>query len=87
MVTEHGFLTKVPSHTFTNNTFVPTSGATCHMRSSLEGMFDMKPCVTDIMVGNNENKASVSKGQYKGIFLQKYGTTVDIVLQAVLYIP
>jgi hypothetical protein len=31
--------------------------------------------------------ASVSKGQYKGIVLQKYGNTVDIVLQDVLYIP
>jgi hypothetical protein len=39
------------------------------------------------MVGNNETMASVSKGQYKGIVLQKDGTTVDIVLQDVLYIP
>jgi hypothetical protein len=57
------------------------------MRGSLEGMFDMKPYVTDIMVGNNETMASVSKGRYKGIVLQKDGTTVDIVLQDFLYIP
>jgi hypothetical protein len=87
MVNEHGFFTKCPNHTFTNNTFIDESGATCHMRGSLEGMFDMKPYVTDIMVGNNETIASVSKGQYKGIVLQKVGTTVDIVLQDVLYIP
>jgi hypothetical protein len=53
LVAEHGFLTKGPSHTFTNNTFIADSGATCHMRGSLEGMFDMKPFVSDIMVGNN----------------------------------
>jgi hypothetical protein len=39
------------------------------------------------MVGNDETMASVSKGQYIWIVLQKYGTTVDIVLQDVLYIP
>jgi hypothetical protein len=47
----------------------------------------MKPYVVDIMVGNNDSMASVSKGQYKGIVLQKDGTTVDIVLQDVLHIP
>jgi hypothetical protein len=57
------------------------------MRGSLEGMFDMKPNVTDIMVGNNETKACVSKNQYKGIVLQTDGTTVDIALQDVLHIP
>jgi hypothetical protein len=47
----------------------------------------MKPYVTDIMVGNNETTAGVSKGQYKGIFLQKDDATFDIVLQDVLNIP
>jgi hypothetical protein len=57
------------------------------MRGSLEGIFDTKPSVTDIMLGNNETMASFSKGQYNGIFQRKDGTTVDIVLQDVLYIP
>jgi hypothetical protein len=51
MVTEHGFITKGPSITFTNNNFIADAGATCHMRGFLEGMFDMKPYVTEIMVG------------------------------------
>jgi hypothetical protein len=86
MVTEHGFFTKGPSHTFANNTFIADSRATCHMRGSLEGMFDRKPYVTDIMVGINETMAIVSKGQYKGIVLQKDGTPADNVFQDVLYI-
>jgi hypothetical protein len=56
------------------------------MRGSLEGMLDMKPYVTDKMVGNNEAMESVSKGQYKCIVIQKDDTTVDVVLQDVLYI-
>jgi hypothetical protein len=43
--------------------------------------------VTDIIVGNNETMSSVSKGHYKGLLLQKKGTSVDITLQDVLYIP
>jgi hypothetical protein len=39
------------------------------------------------MVGNNETMSNVSKGQYKEIVLQKDGTTGDIVLQDILYIP
>jgi hypothetical protein len=43
--------------------------------------------MSHIMDGNNETMESVSKGQYKGIVLQKDGTTVDFVLQDFLYIP
>jgi hypothetical protein len=73
MVTDHGFLAKDTSHTFTNNTIIADSGATCHMRVSLDGNFDLKPYVTDIMSGNNDAMAIVSKVQYKGIVLQKDG--------------
>jgi hypothetical protein len=57
------------------------------MRGSLEGMFDLKPYVTDIMVGNKNTMSSVSKGHYIGLILQKDGTSVEITLQDVLYIP
>jgi hypothetical protein len=62
MVTEHGFLTKGPSNTFTNITFIADSGATCNMRGSREGMFNLKPHGTDIMVVNDEIMSSDSKG-------------------------
>jgi hypothetical protein len=87
MVTERGLLTKGPSHIFTKNTFFADSGATCHMHSSLEGMFDLKPYVTARMVGKNEIMASVFKGQYKGIMLKNDLTSVVITLQDVLFIP
>jgi hypothetical protein len=87
MVNEHGFLTKGTRHTFTNNTFIDDSGATCHMRSSLEDVFDLKPYVIDIMVDDKETVSSVSKGHYKGLVLQKDDTSVDINLQDALYMP
>jgi hypothetical protein len=87
MVSAHGFRSKGPSHTITNNTFIFDSGATCHMCGLLEGMFDIKPFITDIMEGSNEVKAIVSIIQYKGIVLLNDGTSVDITLQVNMYIP
>jgi hypothetical protein len=61
-LTEHRLFTKNTTTTFSPNTFIADSGATCHMRGSLEGMFNLRPHVTEIMVGNNEVISSVSLG-------------------------
>jgi hypothetical protein len=71
-LTEHSLFTKNIPKTFSPNTFIA------------EGMFNLRPHVTDIMVGNNEVMTSVSIGQYKGLVL---GTTMDLTLKDVLYIP
>jgi hypothetical protein len=72
---------------FTSNTFIADSGATCHMRGSLEGMFNLKPYVTNIMVGNDEAMSSVSMGNFKGLVIKPDGSTMDLTLKDVLYIP
>jgi hypothetical protein len=41
-LTEHSLFTKNIPTTFSPNTFIADSGATCHMRGSLEGMFNIK---------------------------------------------
>jgi hypothetical protein len=86
-LTEHSLFTKNIPTNFSPNTFIADSGATCHMRGSLEGMFNLRPHVKDIMVGNNEVMTSVSIGQYKGLALKADGTTMDLTLKDVLYIP
>jgi hypothetical protein len=70
MALDHTLRSKGMNTTFTSNAFIADSGATCHMRGSLEGMFNLKPYVTDIMVGNNEAMSSVSMGNYQGICCQ-----------------
>jgi hypothetical protein len=50
-------------------------------------MFNIKPYVTDIMVGNNEAMFSVSMGNYKGLVFKPDGRTMDLRLKDVLYIP
>jgi hypothetical protein len=64
MALDHSLLSKSMNTSFTSNTFIADSGATCHMRGSLVGMFNHKPYDTDIMVGNNEAMSSVSMGNY-----------------------
>jgi hypothetical protein len=86
-VTAHNLLSKRLTSHFTPNTFIASSGATYHMQGSLEGMFNLKPHVTDIMVGNNDTMSSVSKGDYKGLVMQKDGSSFEVTLQDVLYIP
>jgi hypothetical protein len=81
-LTEHSLFTKNATTTFSPNTFIADSGFTCHIGSSLEGMFNLRPHITDIMVGNNEVMSSVSIGQYK-----TDGSTMDMTLKDELYIP
>jgi hypothetical protein len=86
-VTEHNLLSKGLTSHFPPNTFIADAGASCHMRGSIEGMFNLKPHVTDIMVGNNETMSSVSKGNCRGLVMQKDGSSIEVILQDVLYIP
>jgi hypothetical protein len=57
------------------------------MHGSIKGIFNLKPHVTDIMVGNNETMSSVSKGNYRGLIIQKAGSCFVVILQDFLYIP
>jgi len=55
------------------DTFIADSGATCHMRGSLNGMYDLQPFVSDIVVGSGATIKSVSKGTYKGVVVKTNG--------------
>jgi hypothetical protein len=57
------------------------------MRGSLEGIFNLKLYVTDIIDGKNKTISRVSKGKYNDLVVQKDGPTVDPTLHDVLYIP
>jgi hypothetical protein len=78
-VTEHNLLSKGLTSHFTKNTCIADSGATFHMRGSLEGIFNLKPNVTANMVGNNETMSIVSKGDYKGLVMQKEVSSFEVI--------
>jgi hypothetical protein len=87
LVTEHNLLSKGLTSHFTANAFIADYGATCDMRGSIEGMFNLKPHITVIMVGNNETMSSVSKENYRGLVLQQDGSSFEVILKYFLYIP
>jgi hypothetical protein len=57
-VTEHRFLSKTLGANFTPNSFILFVSANCHMRGSLEGMFNPKESVTDVMVAIHDTSIS-----------------------------
>jgi hypothetical protein len=71
----------------TTNTFIADSGATCHMRNSMAGMYDVVDHVQAITVGNSDRMYSKFRGKYKGTIIQQDGQYTDIILDDVLYIP
>jgi Reverse transcriptase (RNA-dependent DNA polymerase) len=71
----------------TFNTFICDSGASCHMRNSLDGMTDLEPHEQPITVGNNETMYSSYIGKFHGTIIQQDGKRLDLVLNDVLYIP
>ena len=74
-------------HSFTPDVFIADSGATSHMRYSKDGMTDLVDWKVEITVGNNETMWTEAKGTYKGTVLQQDGSSMDVVLSDVLYVP
>jgi hypothetical protein len=68
----------------TPHTFICDSGASCHMRNSLDGMTNLIDHVQTITVGNSESMESSFIGQFYGTIIQQDGKQLDIVLNYVL---
>jgi len=72
---------------FNPDVFIADSGATSHMRYSLDGMTDLVEYKTEITVGNNDTMWTKYKGTYHGTVSQQDGTTMEVMLLDVLYVP
>jgi hypothetical protein len=79
--------TSTGSTSLTKNTFIADSGATCHMRNSMAGMYDVEEHTQAITVGNSERMYSKFRGKFKGTIIQQDGQYIDIILDDVLYVP
>ena len=79
--------TTMGSSRFTANTFIADSGATCHMRNSTSGMYDLEDHIQEITVGNGDITLSKYRGKFRGTIIQQDGGYMDIVLHDVLFVP
>lgn len=66
---------------------VADSAASSHMTSSLDGMFDLEDYQVPVTVGNKMKLYSEKRGKYKGLVTQANGTTMEMGLKNVLYVP
>ena len=69
------------------NMWLGDSAATSHMRNSLDGMFDLKPCQKLVKVGNGDPLHVKMIGKWQGEILQKNGEKRRILLDNVNYAP
>jgi hypothetical protein len=69
------------------NLFITDSGATSHMINTLEGMYDLEDWIVGVKVGNSEIIKSKKKGKFKGIVNQADGSTLEVIIIDVLYVP
>ena len=70
-----------------NNYWIRDIGASQHMKATIEGLVDLVKTDTIINVGNSNKLKSSISGTFKGTVIQEDGTTVDIILFNVAYVP
>ena len=71
----------------TDNVLVGDTGASCHMKYSLSGMYNLEPGSGGIKVGSGKVLKIVKIGKFKGEIIQKDGSTKIIVLNKVHFVP
>ena len=67
--------------------WIADSGATSHMTNSLEGLYDVTESTSGIKLGDGKIVASTKCGKLKGVIQQQDGSTKELVLTNVKYVP
>jgi hypothetical protein len=75
------------NRSYGRHTWILDSGATSHMRFSLDGMSDLVPARIPITCGNKEVIYSEKKGTFRGKCISPEGFAFTVILNDVLYVP
>ena len=78
---------KVSQDFLTDNIWIGDTGASCHMRSSLKGMYDLRKGKGGIKVGSGKVIPIKNIGSFRGEIVQKDGSRKKITLKNVHYVP
>ena len=70
----------------TTEVWIGDTGASCHMRSSIAGIFDLKPGSGSIKVGSGKILKIVKIGKFRGEVTQKDGSTRILILSNVHFV-
>ena len=69
------------------NIWVGDSGASQHMRNSLDGMFNLKPSNRSVKIGDGKYVQIKMSGSWRGEVVQKDGRKLKVTLEDVDYSP
>ena len=70
-----------------NDTWIGDTGASCHMTNDDAELFDVKTTSDSVTVGNKSKLVATKIGKLRATIVHKDGTTVDLVLNKVKFIP
>ena len=85
---EHALMTSYCAHKEDTEMWIGDTGATCHMKSTTEGMYDLEIC-RDVKIdtANGSTSTVTHVGKYKGNVLCSDGKTKKIVMKNVKVVP
>ena len=85
---EDALMTSFCTHKEDTEIWIGDTGATCHMKSSTEGMYDLEKCNNmKIDTANGSTSTVTHIGKYKGNVLCADGETKKIVMKNVKVVP
>ena len=85
---EHALMTSYCTHKENMEMWIGDTGATCHMKSSTEGMYELEKCDNiKINTANGSTSSVTYIGKYKGNVLCADGKIKKIVMKDVKVVP
>ena len=88
MEEEHALMTLYCAHNDNAEMWIGDTGATCHMKSSTEGMYEFEKCDNiKIDMANGSTSSVTYIGKYKGDVLCGDGKIKKIVMKDVKVVP
>ena len=67
--------------------WIGNTGASTHMKNTMEGLYDLREENTTVHIGNGKSLNSTMIGTLKATVQQLDGTTIDVKLNNVVYVP
>ena len=86
-IDEKVMLSSARNEKITKDTWLGDTGATGHMRYSLDGMSDLEDIDLSITLGDGKSLSGKMKGIWKGTIIERAGEKQDITLRNVFYVP
>ena len=84
---ELALLNNVVNYKLTKDTWIGDTGALCHMRKHIDGMFNLKPGSGGIKVGSGKLLKILKVGKFRGEIQQKNGLKMVIMFKNVHFVP